>query len=139
MKAYRHEREAARKEGVILRFQTLPVEVLGEDGKVKALKCVSTRMEGNQVVPVPGTEFEIPADHIFFAIGQLPHTEFFQSIPGLKTDSKGRVITQKEGYQTENPKVFAGGDCLNGGKEVVNGVQHGRDAAREIHTFLSKN
>ena len=38
----------------------------------------------------------------------------------------------------ENPKVFAGGDCINGGKEVVNAVADGRNAARTLIAQWSK-
>jgi glutamate synthase (NADPH/NADH) small chain len=38
--------------------------------------------------------------------------------------------------QTNNPKYFAGGDCINGGKEVVNAAADGKRAARGIHKYL---
>jgi glutamate synthase (NADPH/NADH) small chain len=39
--------------------------------------------------------------------------------------------------QTSNPKIFAGGDCANGGEEAVDAAQMGKIAAQGIHRFLT--
>ena len=51
--------------------------------------------------------------------------------------NNGKIVVNKF-FQTQNPKYFAGGDCINGGKEVVNAVADGRDAACGIHEYLMK-
>ena len=56
---------------------------------------------------------------------------------GVATDAKGRVVVDAATCRTGNPKVFAGGDCVNGGKEVVNAVADGRNAARAMHADFS--
>jgi len=71
------------------------------------------------------------------AIGQSAKTEFLNSISGLKIED-GKVIVNPENYQTGNEKVFAGGDCINGGKEVVNAAYDGKAAAHGIHDYLNK-
>jgi glutamate synthase (NADPH/NADH) small chain len=43
----------------------------------------------------------------------------------------------EETYQTGNPKVFAGGDCINGGREVVNAAFDGKRAAHGIYQTLT--
>jgi glutamate synthase (NADPH/NADH) small chain len=50
----------------------------------------------------------------------------------MMLDAKGCVIVDARTKRTANPKVYAGGDCINGGMEVVNAVADGRDAARAM-------
>jgi len=66
------------------------------------------------------------------ALGQQPVTELVQSIRGVEMKA-GRVVVNPETCQTGNPKYFAAGDCVNGGKEVVDAVAEGMAAARGIH------
>jgi glutamate synthase (NADPH/NADH) small chain len=68
------------------------------------------------------------------ALGQKK-LEFLKSIAGLKLE-RGRVQVNAGTMQTANPKYFAGGDCVNGGGEVVDAVAHGKRAAQGIHATL---
>jgi len=68
------------------------------------------------------------------ALGQKK-LEFLSQVPGLELD-RGKLIVNRETMQTSNPKYFAGGDCVNGGAEVVDAVAHGKRAARGIHLAL---
>ena len=121
--AYDYEIELAKKDGVELVWQSAPLEILG-NGKVEALKCRKT----------DGSEVEIACDMVILAIGQTKQSGFFQSI-GIATDEKGRVAVN-ENMQTSNPKIFAGGDCVNGGAEAVDASQMGKLAAQGIHFSL---
>jgi glutamate synthase (NADPH/NADH) small chain len=71
------------------------------------------------------------------ALGQKRKTEFLAKIPNLEL-SNGCVLVDPETMQTRNPRYFAGGDCVNGGGEVVDAVAHGKRAARGIHQMLDK-
>ena len=71
------------------------------------------------------------------AIGQETKSSFLGTIPELTLDEEGCVIVDKNTFQTANPKIFAGGDCINGGKEVVNAAYDGKHAAHGIDMFLS--
>jgi dihydropyrimidine dehydrogenase (NAD+) subunit PreT len=51
------------------------------------------------------------------------------AFPGVALDKKGCVVVDAATKRTGNAKVYAGGDCVNGGKEVVNAVADGRNAA----------
>ena len=62
-------------------------------------------------------------------------TDFLQQIPNLRLND-GCVVVSPETMQTSNPKYFAGGDCINGGKEVVNAAADGKRAARGIDAAL---
>jgi len=121
--AYDYELELAKKDGIEFVWQTAPIEILG-NGKVTGLKCKKS----------DGSEFEIACDTIIKAIGQQKQNGFFQSI-GIETDEKGRVVVS-ENMQTSNAKIFAGGDCVNGGAEAVDASQMGKLAAQGIHFSL---
>ena len=121
--AYNYEYELAKKDGIEFVWQTFPLEILG-NGKVTGLKCKK----------LDGTEFEIACDMVIKAIGQQKQVTFLQQL-GVELDEKGRVAIN-ESMQTSNPKIFAGGDCVNGGAEAVDAAQMGKLAAIGIHENL---
>jgi glutamate synthase (NADPH/NADH) small chain len=122
--AYDYELDLAKSDAVEFLWQTTPIEILG-NGKVTGLKCSKP----------DGTEFEIACDLVIKAIGQQKQQSFFQTI-GIETGEKGRVVANEQ-MQTSNPKIFAGGDCVNGGAEAVDAAQMGKIAAQGIHFRLS--
>ena len=122
--AYDYEYELAKKDGIEFVWQTSPIEVLG-NGKVSGLKCKKS----------DGTEFEIACDLVIKAIGQQKQIPFFQNI-GIEFNEKGQVAVG-DLMQTSNPKIFAGGDCVNGGAEAVDASQMGKLAAQGIHFSLT--
>jgi dihydropyrimidine dehydrogenase (NAD+) subunit PreT len=128
MSGYEHELAGAAIEGVRLIENAQPVEVVREGGSLRALKLCETKFGK----PIAGTEYEVPCDVIALAIGQSKLSALVNEFAGVALNDKGCVIVDPKTMRTGNPKVFAGGDCINGGKEVVNSVAHGRDAAREI-------
>ena len=140
--AFRYEYELAQKDGVVFYWQTQPLRILG-DKHVQGVECVRTRVPAGPdrrraaVEPVPGTEFVLPADMVVRAIGQQSWPQFLASVSGLVVE-KGCSVVDRETGQTGNPKYFAGGDCVNGGKEVVDAVAEGMRAARGIDAMLSK-
>lgn len=130
MSGYQHEWDAAKKLGVTARWRTAPVGFEGA-GAVTGVRCVS--LDGNKA-PIAGTEHVVPADLVLLAIGQAKLGALVSGLAGVVTE-RGRLVTGPGGA-TGNPKVFAGGDAANGGKEVVNAAAEGRDAAVAIHTML---
>jgi dihydropyrimidine dehydrogenase (NAD+) subunit PreT len=100
-------------------------------------KLMSTR--GGSLVPQEGSEFSLVTDLIVLSIGQGTHTDFL-SEPGGKTAKvqleRGRVLIDRVTGQTSNPKFFAGGDCTNGGREVVDAVADGKRAGIGIAAWL---
>ena len=83
------------------------------------------------------SRFAIPCDMVIPAIGQLALLEFLHSCRGVKVDG-GRVIVDRATGQTGNPKYFAGGDCVNGGREVVDAVADGKRTALAVAKLLEK-
>jgi glutamate synthase (NADPH/NADH) small chain len=130
MSGYAHEMEHARLEGVRLVPNTQPVAFVRDAaGKLTALRAAKT--DANAKV-IAGSEHDIPCDLAALAIGQSKLREVAKHLPGVELDGKGCVVADARTGQTGNPKVFAGGDCINGGKEVVNAVADGRNAARAL-------
>jgi glutamate synthase (NADPH/NADH) small chain len=127
--AYHYEMELAKKDGIEFVWQAAPIGILaGENGNRLSLRCEKT--DGSLQL------FEIPCDMIIKAVGQQKMRGFFESVAGVAVDDKGRVIVN-ENMQTSNPKVFAGGDCANGGAEAVDAAQMGKLAAQGIHLALT--
>jgi dihydropyrimidine dehydrogenase (NAD+) subunit PreT len=139
MSAYGFEYKLAQADGAQFIFNTMPVEVINEGGRVAGLKLVKTRnAPGGRAEPLPGTEFTMPFDLVLKAVGQEKQGTTFASLfSGLVIDSRGVVQRDPLTGATSMPKIFAGGDCGNGGREVVNAVGEGKKAARGIHAFLS--
>lgn len=121
--AYDYEIELAKSDAIEFAWQHTPIEILG-DGKVMGLRCKNA----------DGTEVEIACDMVVKAIGQQKQIGFLQQL-GLDLDKKGRVVVN-DSMQTSNPKIFAGGDCVNGGAEAVDAAQMGKKAAIGIHENL---
>ena len=141
MPANNFEYELAKNDGIILNFLTAPVEILGKN-KVEGIKCIKMKLGKEdesgrrRPVPIKNTEFIIPVDMVIYALGQEAKTTFLESVPDLKIKN-GRVLVDEKTYQTSNPKVFAGGDCINGGMETVNAAYDGKRAAQGIDNYLN--
>ncbi len=124
MSGYAHEMDGARHDGVRLIENRQPVRVLREGDRVIGLEVEPT--DGS------GARETLPCDLVALAIGQSRLTQLAAAFPGVELDGKGRVLVDDATCRTGNAKVYAGGDCVNGGKEVVNAAQHGKLAARAI-------
>jgi glutamate synthase (NADPH/NADH) small chain len=145
MSAFDYEYDLAKQDLVTFVWQALPVRVIDDGhGRVRALECVRTRRGEKDArgragfSVVPGTEFRLNVDMVIKALGQKRKTEFLSKIPNLEL-SNGRVVVDPETMRTRNPHYFAGGDCVNGGGEVVDAVAHGKRAAQGIHQMLGNS
>jgi dihydropyrimidine dehydrogenase (NAD+) subunit PreT len=134
MSAYDFEFELAKSDGIKFYFHSQPKRIIGKN-KVEALECIKMRMVNGKLKPIPKSEFKIPVDMIIKAVGQNIDESFLSKIPKLKLKD-GTVIVNQKTYQTKNPKYFAGGDCINGGKEVVNAAYDGKQAAHGIDQWI---
>ena len=95
--------------------------------------------EDGSLVPETGSEFSLDVDLVVLSIGQATHAEFLSM--GGNADAnvqleRGRVLIDRVTGQTTNPKFFAGGDCTNGGREVVDAVADGKRAGIGIAAWL---
>ncbi|WP_437950891.1 FAD-dependent oxidoreductase [Sorangium sp. So ce296] len=140
MSGYAHELEGARVAGARLVENRVPVEVVREDGRVVALRVAradgDARREAQGPAPAPVEEQLVPADLVAVAIGQSRATRVALAFEGVALDARGRVVVDPATHRTGNPKVYSGGDCVNGGKEVVNAVAEAKIAARAMHEAM---
>lgn len=132
------ELDIARLDGCKIVWLAAPKEVIGSDGKVTALVCDVMKLGApdfsGRATPEPtGESITIEADMIIKATGQKP---FEDLVNGYEIENRKGKIVLKDNHATNLSKVFAGGDCVNGGKEVVDAVQAGKEAAGAIVQYL---
>lgn len=143
MPAWKREREFAQKEGVKFRYLTAPRKFIGQDGRVAAIECVSTRLgepdSSGRPRPevIPGSEHIIDVSQVILATGQAPWPEVSQVFGDIELSSSGTVKVAPETLATSVDGVFAGGDAVNRGRTVVQAVADGKSAAKSISDFLS--
>ncbi len=133
MPAYEHELGPARREGVALREEAAIAEFLrGENGTLEAVRIAAT--DGGR--PTSRELGSMPADLVLLAIGQSRLSALADLFPGVECDDAGTIVVDASTGVTGNPRVFAGGDAVNGGREVVDAAAHGHLAARSIDRLL---
>lgn len=143
MPAFAYEYDLAKQDGVLFNWLTQPVKIRGKKS-VEKLECVEMRLGKPDATgrrrpePVPRSRFFIECDMVIKSLGQSKLEAFFKSITGLKRSRDGRVVVDESSYQTTNPKYFSGGDCVNGGQEVVDAVADGKKAAHGIDAWIQK-
>jgi glutamate synthase (NADPH) small chain len=125
---------SSHEEGAERDFAVLTVEFIGEAGSVKRLRCA--RCDTN-FKPIPGTEFELPADLVLLAMGFLhPMHEGMIKELGLALDPRGNVKADTNHYVSSVSKIFAAGDMRRGQSLVVWAIREGRQAAHAVDKFL---
>jgi len=139
MSAFDFEYEHAKVEGVHFLWNVQPIGLRG-NGKVEAIRLerLESTTDGS-LIPVPDSAFDLSAEHIVLAIGQSTHTELLCATevrPAKLQLERGRVLIDRATGQTSNPKYFAGGDCTNGGREVVDAVADGKRAGTAMAAWI---
>jgi dihydropyrimidine dehydrogenase (NAD+) subunit PreT len=139
MSAFTFEYEHAKNEGVKFLWHVQPTGIRGSNAVegIELTKLEST--DDGSIVPQEGSEFVLEADLIVLSIGQATHSGFLSdssSKSGKIEVERGRIVIDRATGQTSNPKFFAGGDCTNGGREVVDAVADGKRAGVGIAAWL---
>jgi NADPH-dependent glutamate synthase beta subunit-like oxidoreductase/NAD-dependent dihydropyrimidine dehydrogenase PreA subunit len=143
MPAQVEEIEAAEREGVAIRADTLVDEVLEGGGAVRALRCrqqrESGRTEGGRATfePIPGSEFEIEAATVLVAVGEEPDPSILPEGAGIEVSGWAGIVADPRTFATGRAGVFAGGDVVSGPKTIIDAVAAGRRAASSIHEYLA--
>lgn len=141
MPAYAHELDHARALGIECEWLTAPLAFRHESDGLRGLSVQRMRMEGSgraaALTPIAGSETELACDMALLAMGQVPLKELFSGLEGLSLEGR-RLPVDPETGATALPGVFAGGDCANGGAELVHAVAEGKRAAHGIHAFLGE-
>ena len=132
------ELNIAKLDGCKIIWLAAPKEITGFEGKVKSLICdvmtLNSALPGERKSPEPtGQIIQLDVDMVIKATGQLPFERLVDENEFINKNGRILVDDQKE---TSIASIFAGGDCVNGGKEVVDAVQAGKDAAAGILNYL---
>ena len=141
------ELDLAKLDGCRILWLAAPKVIVGDDQGVTRLICSRMRLgdpdsSGRRSPVDTGETIELDVDMVIKAAGQVPFTELVQSL-GIG-DRQGKIIANEDGSTNamapHGPSgragIFAGGDCVNGGKEVVDAVQAGKDAAAAILKYI---
>ena len=141
MPCTQHELDIAMLDGCKIVWLASPKEIKGIDNKVNELVCSIMKLgeldAGGRRSPVDtGETFSLEVDMVIKAAGQMPFEQLI--INNGLMENKGKV-TIDNNSTTSITGVFAGGDCVNGGKEVVDAVQAGKDGAKAILSYLKIN
>ena len=140
MPADKMEVAEAKEEGVKFLFLNSPAEIIGEDGKVKALKVEVMELgepdEKGRRKPVGTGKFEtIEVSAVIGAIGQK--VDLGGIAPeGMTFNKNGTIIADAVTLQTAQPDVFVGGDVYTGPKFAIDAIAAGREAAISLHRYV---
>ena len=132
MPAFAFEIEHAREQGVRFVFRAAPVGLKSGAVEFQRMRLTDPDASGRRKSePEPGAGFAVPCDTVIPAIGQSKLIGLLEQVANIKLNNGSVVIDSATG-RTSNPKYFAGGDCVSGGREVVDAVADGKRAARGI-------
>jgi len=130
----------AEEEGVIFHFLVAPLEIIGEDGKVRKIKLQQMELGEpdasgrRRPVPIPGRETVLDVDNVIAAIGQKVVPD---GIDGVALTKWNTIIADEQTFMTNLPGVFAGGDAINNGPGIaIEAIGHARKAADTISSYL---
>lgn len=132
------ELDIARLDGCEIIWLAAPVKIKGAEGKVRQLVCSVMKLgepdaSGRRSPVDTGETFALNVDMVIKAAGQVP---FEKLVKKYRLENKNGKISLKDKAATNIKGVFAGGDAVNGGKEVVDAVQAGKDGAASILSYL---
>lgn len=130
---------SSHEEGASRDWSITTKELIGENGKLTALKGARVEWKDGKMIEVPGSEFTIKADLVFLAMGFVSPIQKVLDAFGVEKDNRGnaKATTDGEGcYKTSKAKVFAAGDIRRGQSLVVWAIREGRQCAREVDAFL---
>lgn len=130
---------SSHEEGANRDWSITTKELIGENGKVVALKGARVEWKDGKMTEIAGSEFTIPADLVFLAMGFVSPVQKLLEVFGVEKDQRGNAKATTEGaasYQTSKTKVFAAGDVRRGQSLVVWAIREGRQAAQAIDAFL---
>ncbi|PKO83823.1 MAG: glutamate synthase [Betaproteobacteria bacterium HGW-Betaproteobacteria-11] len=130
---------SSQEEGCVRDWAIGTKEFIGEKGHLKAIRAVHLKWTDGRMSEVAGSEFEIPADFAFLAMGFVSPLGGVLDAFGIAHDPRGNASAATEGpaaYHTTVPRVFAAGDMRRGQSLVVWAIREGRQCARAVDEFL---
>lgn len=129
MPARKVELQEALEDGVKVVFQTKVTGAKVENGKVKQIECIKTKIENEKAVDIEGSNYIMEANTVIFAIGAKANESFFEKL-GIKTEYG--LVSIDENYMTNIENVYAGGDAVETKSSVCRAIATGKKAAKAI-------
>ncbi len=127
---------SSHEEGGERLFARRTTQLEGRDGRLTAIHWVSVAQEQGQLKDLPGTEERQEVDLVIQAMGFLsPVTTSLSEQLGVIVDRRGNVKVDGH-FETSVPGVYCAGDAARGASLVVHAISEGREAARQVDTFL---
>lgn len=146
MPARKEEVHHAMEEGIIFKNLNNPVKILGdENGRVRAMECIEMELGEpdasgrRKPIAKAGSNFELPVDTVIMSIGTSPNPLIRSTTPGLDTNKRGCLVVNEDTMQATREGVYAGGDAVTGAATVILAMGAGKQAAKSIDEYLSKN
>jgi glutamate synthase (NADPH/NADH) small chain len=140
MSAFAYEYELAKQDGVDFIWEVQPVAFVEEKGSLAGITLQRMESGGGgrrgALSAVAGSDFTVPCDMVVKALGQTPILGLVEGTGGVRVE-RGRLLVDPETGATGVPGLFAGGDCISRGAEIVDAVQEGKIAARGIDRWLT--
>ena len=139
--ARKEEVEHAIEEGIIFKLLNNPIEIVGEEGRVKAVRCQEMELSEpdesgrRSPVPVEGKINEIEADCFIVSIGTSPNPLIKSTTDGLDANNRGCLVADENGATTREG-VFAGGDAVTGAATVILAMGAGKKAAAAMDEYI---
>ena len=138
------QEEAAAQFGADPRIYQTTVKEFIKDGEGRVAKAVLISLAPQKdpetgrtlMVPVEGSEREIPADVVLIAAGFLGCQPYVAEAFGVDLTPRGTVADGAVPYQTSAEKIFTAGDMRRGQSLVVWAIREGREAAGAIDKSL---
>jgi len=130
---------SSHEEGCTREWSVATKEFIGEGGKLKFIRAVRLDWTSGKPVEIAGSEFTLPADLVFLAMGFTQPVASLLDAFGVAKDGRGNALASTEdagGYATNVAKVFAAGDLRRGQSLIVWAIREGRQCARAVDAFL---
>lgn len=133
----------AKEERIEFKLLNNPVEILGEEGHVKVMRCIKMELgepdaSGRRSPkPVAGSEFDLEVDSVIIAIGQNPNPIIKRAQKELETNKWGCIVVNEDDMKTSIDRVYAGGDVVSGAATVILAMGAAKKAAHAIDKLLS--
>lgn len=144
MPARLEEIHHAKEEGIIFKFLTAPVEVIGDPDTffVKGMKCIEMELGEpdasgrRRPIPIEGSEFVLDLDAVIVSIGTSPNPLIRSTTKGLETNKRGCIVADEATGATSKPGVFAGGDAVTGAATVILAMGAGKASAKAMDEYI---
>ncbi|MEO6817145.1 MAG: FAD-dependent oxidoreductase, partial [Edaphobacter sp.] len=134
--AFDFEYRQALQEGIRFLWLTQLMAIHSSATGITSVECLRMEIDSCESLKmVDGSTFHVECNMVIPAIGQSPMLELLAQCREVQLE-RGRVLVNRATGQTTNPKYFAGGDCVNGGREVVDAVADGKRAGIAIARLL---